>query len=167
MIDDDEIDCPMPDFASGMNANRAELFRHVIYLAQITSSVIKSLTSVKNRQKPLSVKAKTVRDLEARLQSWRDNLPTYVKPVGAGNTSNLPSGIIPEHKIFIHFSYYGTLSAIHSIFACPWNLPALDLSQDDVVCKQIEQSSLAAADAARNTILMTRNIKVDAAAPIW
>ncbi len=148
-----------------MSPNTAELFKHTIYLAQITSSVMKSLISVKNRQKSLFLKAKLVQDLDARLQSWRHNLPSYLKP--AANMSKLPSGIIPEHKIFIHFSYYGTLSAIHSVFACPWNVPGLDMIQDDAVRQQIERSTFAAADAARNTILMTRNIKVDAAAPTW
>lgn len=167
IIDDDEIECPLPIYPSDINPSRAEFFTHVIYHAQITSSVIKSLLSVKSRHKAPSLKVKIVQDLDARLQSWVDNLPNYLKPAGVLDMCNLPPGIIPEHKIFIQFSYYGTLSAIHSVFACPWNLPALDISQDDVVRNQIELSTFAAADAARNTILTTRSIKVDAAAPVW
>lgn len=69
--------------------------------------------------------------------------------------------------MWIHFSYYGTLSAIHSIFACPWNFSDIEDEEDLTVRQQINLSVLTQADAARNIILATRSVTIDAAAPTW
>ena len=167
MIDDDDIDCPFPTFAPDGSLHGAEILEHIIYHAQISSAVMKDLISVKGRRKPPSVMAKTVQELDARLEMWRNNLPQYLKPTLPLQTQNLAAGLHVEHKLWFYLAYYGTLSAIHSVFACPWNSPTDNVEPDNVVQEQMDRSVLLVADAARKVILVTRSITVDAAAPVW
>ncbi|KAH6700646.1 fungal-specific transcription factor domain-containing protein [Leptodontidium sp. MPI-SDFR-AT-0119] len=167
MVDDDDIDCPFPDYAPDGNSHGAEILKHVIYHAQITSAVMKDLLSVKGRRKPPSIIAKIVQELDARLESWQNNLPHYLKPTLPLQTHNLPAGLFAEHKLWVYLSYYGTLSAIHSVFACPWNSPSENVEPDNGVQEQMNRSLFVVADAARKIILVTRSITIDATAPVW
>lgn len=128
---------------------------------------MKELLSVKNRKKPLANIIKATQMLEDRLQRWWENLPTYLSIESPSNVSTLPPGILAHHKMWIYFSYYGTLSAIHSVFACPWNMADISLEQDHAVRQQINRSVIVTADIARKIILATRCISIDAEAPTW
>jgi hypothetical protein len=157
----------MPRFSPDGCKAKVEFFTHVIHHAQISSAVMKERLSIKSRRKSPALLVETVQSLEARLNRWWDSNPSYLKPHRPINSAHLPPGILLEHALWIHFSYYGTLAAIHSGFACPWNFPNIDLENGDVVKMQIDQSMRTVADAARKMILATRSITIDAAAPAW
>lgn len=128
---------------------------------------MKELFSAQSRHQPLPAVVKKVKALDELLQSWRVGLPGFLKPDVSFTSSGLPPGILSDHKLLVHFSYYGTLAAIHSVLSCPWNLPRAETDRDPTVVNQIELSTQVVAGASRNSILATRSIKLDAAAPIW
>jgi hypothetical protein len=167
MIDDDDIDCPLPTISLDGYDAKVELFRHVVLHAQISSAVMKEKLSRKTRQMSPTLQIRMIKNMEARLKRWHDDLPSYLKPQIPVQHNNLAPGILLEHKLWIHFSYYATLGAIHSNFACPWNPPDFDADLNGTIRAQFEQSMLTVADAARKTILATRSITVSASSPLW
>lgn len=58
--------------------------------------------------------------------------------------------------------------AIHSVFAYPWNSTIIGLdnfAEDQIVSEQVVQSSQDIIEAARNIILVTRNVSINASLP--
>lgn len=131
---------------------------------------MKELLSIKSRRKSPASLIETVQRLEARLKHWRETCPHYLKPqIPINSATQLPAGVLLKHVLWMHFSYYGILAAIHSRFACPWNFPNIEEEgeQSEITRRQIEQSIQTVADSARNMILATKSIIIDADAPCW
>lgn len=149
------------------NTARAEVFRRVVFHGQISSSVIKKLTTAKARQQSASKTIKTVKSLDNRLREWWADIPSELRPGSCLKISGLPTGIQVEHLAFLFLAYHGTLATIHSMLAWPWNIPGLEKGADETICEQIDASRTIIADSSRNIILAMKSINVNAEAPGW
>ena len=70
--------------------------------------------------------------------------------------------------LYIRFNYYGSLTAINTIFFFPWISAICGISAQTAELRdQIVLSTKIVADAARNIIRATKFIQVDAASPQW
>lgn len=166
-IDDDDISCQIPTVSPEGNPAKAEAFKQLVLHAQISSSIVKNLITAKARQKTPDQIVKTVQSLDRRLRRWYSDIPPDFKSDIPLRTTGLPDGIRIEHLAYSFFSYYGSLAAIHSVLAWPWNVPGLEKENDDAIREQIDASSKVVADASRNIILATKSITVDSEAPTW
>jgi hypothetical protein len=167
MIDDDDISCELPTWAPDSNPNIVEYFRCCVEQAQISSMIAKSFLTVRARQLPLSEKARSVRHIDTKLRDWYQVLHAKFTTAVFAEPQSLPEGIRTEHILYLHFSYHGNMSATHSIFGHPWNVEPLLDYEDRAVRDQMNASGEALSHAARNIILATRWITVDASAPLW
>jgi hypothetical protein len=70
--------------------------------------------------------------------------------------------------MYLHFAYYGSLIAIHSVFTYPWSLASFGPEWNLTVAGQVNLSSNIVAEASRNIALITRDINdVNPASPGW
>ena len=166
-IDDDDISCELPTWAPDGNNDFLECFRLYIDQAKLTSVISKAFLTLKARRLPLIEKANLVRQVDRRLRDWYNNMPDKFKTMALAEPHTLPPGIRTEHILYLHFSYHGNLAATHSIFGHPWNVDITSDTEDRIVKDQIKMSDEALADSARNIILATRWVAIDAAAHVW
>jgi hypothetical protein len=166
MINDDDIECNLPGPISGKPSIKTEFFRHVIHHAQISSAIVDQLTTAKARRRKPSKTVETVNELHRRLKSWYETIPEALR-LQASQSDRASQGIHTSHLVYLHLAYFGSLAAIHSVFAYPWNLTGLEFGTDVDLNAQIDTSTRALAEASRNIILTTRHLHISAAAPAW
>jgi hypothetical protein len=135
--------------------------------SQIQSLISRKLASAKAFQQSPSVLIQTVQELGQQLQHWRDSLPLWLQTERAIRTTELPRNVQVLHVVKIRFLYYGSVMAIHTIFAYPWITAMFGNVQNQTLRNQISMSSNAVAEAARNLILAVKYTVIDAASPQW
>jgi hypothetical protein len=90
-----------------------------------------------------------------------------MRPGTVLDPTNLPRGLQTTHAIYLHYSYFGSLIGIHSIFTYPWS-EMLGRDRSPSLRDQINASSEIVAEASRGIILMTRYINdIYAWTPTW
>ena len=166
-IDDDDISCQVPTSVVPGSAMDLDVLTAYVQHAQISSTISRKLASARAFQQSPSVLVQTVQDLSQQLQHWRDSLPLFLQTERAIRSAELPRNVQVLHVVKIRFLYYGSLMAIHPIFAYPWICAMFGNVQTQALRNQIPISSNAVAQAARNLILAVRYISIDAASPQW
>lgn len=144
-----------------------EILTHVIKHAQIASLISKKLGSVSAFRRSTMEVIETVRFLDQQLQHWRFQLPESLQ-IGSSRKSLTLSGSRNGVNIYyLHFAYYGSLMAIHTIFTYPWIAIIFGTEHTQAFREQVSMSTEAVAQAARNIILTTRHIEMDVSSPAW
>lgn len=166
MINDDDIDCSLPEPVTGQPSIRTDFFHHVIRHAQISSSIIGQLTTAKARRRKPNQTIETVNEIHRRLKAWYETVPEALRFRGSQPVL-ASSGIHTSHLTYLHLSYHGSLAAIHSVLAYPWDVAGLESGSDLDLQPQIETSAQVLAEAARSIILTTKYLHISAAAPAW
>ena len=166
MINDDDIDCNLPAQIPDQPSIRTEYFRHVIQHAKISSTIINLLTTAKARRRRPNQTIETVNELDRRLTSWYETIPESLG-IHVLQSGSAPPGLQSSNLTYLHLAYFGSLAAIHSVFAYPWNMTSMGFDADVNITAQIDASTHTLAEASRNIILTTRQLKASAAAPAW
>lgn len=104
----------------------------------------------------------TVRVLGQQLQQWREVLPASLRIGDAKAWLTLSGSRNRDCVLYLHFAYYGSLMAIHTIFTYPW-IAVTDSTK--AFRDQVSLSTETVAQAARNIILTTRHIEINVASP--
>lgn len=142
-----------------------EAFTSLIRHAQIVSQISSRLMTQNALKQTPQYFLETVQDLDKQLRTWRDSVPTGIRPPDRFIALKIPISGRPFATILAHYGYYGSLMAVHSIFSRPWITFRPDANvEPDEPSKYAEQtfaSSNVVADAARNGILITRYLKVN------
>lgn len=166
MINDDHIECFWPEPVAGQPSIKIDFFHHVIRHAQISSAIIDQLTTAKARRRKRSQTLQTVNEIHERLKSWYESIPETLRFPGSHPVLASPD-IRIAHLTYLHLAYHGSLAAIHSVFAYPWDLSGGESDSDIDISPQIEASTQILAGAARSIILSTKYLHISAAAPAW
>lgn len=117
--------------------------------------------SAKALQKSPSALLDTARELGEQLQSWKESLPTNMRPKDHLTSFQVPQNARPLSKIILQYSYYGNLISIHTPFAYPWMFEQnISLNPSEAIDEQLVTSSNIVADAARNIIVIARNVEI-------
>lgn len=142
-----------------------EIFTHAIKHAQIASQISKKLGSVSAFRRSTEDVIETVRILGQQLQQWREELPDTLQ-IGNSKAFLMVSGSRNRDCVlYLHFAYYGSLMAIHTIFTYPWISVIFGTDANKVFRDQVSASTETVAQAARNIILTTRHIEINVASP--
>lgn len=147
-----------------------EIFSYAIRHAQISSLISKKVTSGSAFQKTAEELIKSVSEIDQQLQEWRNSMPIYLQPGRYMKTLGTSTKKNKINIIYIYFSYYGSLMAMHTIFAYPWITTSVfhtDLDSSPAFLEQVPGSIKKVAEAARSIILLTRYIEMDAVSPWW
>ena len=167
-IDDDNISCKVPTKLPTGSTADVEIFTAMVRHAQISSQISKRLMSVKAFQQSPTEFLASVSDLHAQLQQFRESLPTAWRPGTPIMPSDWPgSGARVTQMLYLHFAYYGSLIATNVLLTYPWISGRFGSESDPSFRGQANLSSLTVANAARNIILNTRAIEINAATPAF
>lgn len=166
VINDDCITCEVPTVAGEGGTINIQIFTHIIQLCRISSTIVRKITALKNLPQTPEEAISTISKLHSQLTAWRDSLPSSIQPDTPIDPSQLPHGYHIHHLMFLHYTYYGSVIFLHSTFAYPWN-GSLGSCQDSNVSEQVITSTNIIISAARNMILATRYINVNASLPGW
>ena len=124
--------------------------------------------SVKASQRPSSTLLETAAQLDLQLREWRDSLSPSMRPGDRLKSFQIPRDGKYFQTILMHYAYYGSLMATHTIFAYPWVYSTIfGNSRGAVTQDQIIYSSNTIADAARNIIIIARSLEITGASIQW
>jgi hypothetical protein len=108
-----------------------------------------------------------VTELDGQLQAMADSIHGSMKPAAELNLWDDPQQSDSLVAILLHASYYDLLIFIHSRLVYPWLTAELHPEADEEVRANVEaqtvRSSMQMAAAARNLIIMSRNLDIDGA----
>ncbi|KAF2811865.1 uncharacterized protein BDZ99DRAFT_560399 [Mytilinidion resinicola] len=166
-IDDDDISSEIPTAVLAGSAINFDFFICVIKHAQIGSSIARELCSVKASKQTPDVIIQKAHEVERRLREWKDSIPPHLRPDLPFNQAYLPPGTHLYHIIYLHFAFYGSLIAIHSVFTYPWNVNGFTRNPTPAVREQINTSTQTVVDASRKIILATKYIDANGSWPTW
>ena len=71
------------------------------------------------------------------------------------------------HVIYLRYAYYGSLTAMNTIFAYPWISVIIGIVESPAFRNQVALSTDVVAQAARNIILTARYIDINVNSPQW
>ncbi|KAH7077568.1 fungal-specific transcription factor domain-containing protein [Paraphoma chrysanthemicola] len=163
-IDDDDISCESPTAQDNCEIiPNATFVLHVISHAKIASQIAKDLTSVRSSKDHPTVLAQRAQDLERHLNSWRDSIPSDIQP-GIPLHQNISN---PSLALYLHFAYYGSLVAIHSIFVYPWSSSKIWDEASPASRRQIPISTKSLVEASRQIVLAVKHIDSRKPWPAW
>lgn len=168
VIDDDDISCEIPSEVCPDSTIDMQACTGLIRHAQISSRISKDLTSVKAFQQSPSEFLQTAIALDSQLREWRRSLPVTLRPADKLMAFQTQSHGKDFSTIHIHYAYYGSLMAIHTMIAYPWiRSTVLDHDTNAASKKQTISSSNIVAGAARNIIVIARSLGIDGASNQW
>jgi len=123
-INDDEVDFTFNDFlleeaqASHKilldDGKTCSIFYIMAHLANIKSETYRNLYSLRSNNQPSSVFLKAVRELDERLQQWKNLIPSQFQPSSRiVKETNFNFGSRTTPWLFIHVEYYHIIAVIH------------------------------------------------------
>ncbi|EXJ76280.1 uncharacterized protein A1O5_00788 [Cladophialophora psammophila CBS 110553] len=166
-IDDDDISCPVPTSGLPGHQLNIEFFQNTVKHAQISSLILKRLSTVKAMQQSPQEMLVVVQDLDQELQAWYDSLAPCFKSCPPHSAMNLPPSVQPHHIVFTRFIYSASLIAMHTLFCHPWTRPGCGSSTNPRIIAQRQRSTDIVASAAREIIMATQGLSVSAGSPVW
>lgn len=166
-IDDDYVNCPVPETTGLGSASNCDFVRATVKHAQISSAISKQLLSAKARQEPAETTVANIRALDERLKNWQKSLPHRFSTQAPFRNSAQASGTSVYHDLFLHFSYQSSIIGIHGVFCYPWNKPELQNCKSPQVASQIKKSTEAVAEASRQIIIAVQGLQITSAMPLW
>ena len=146
-----------------------DIFHYLVKSAQISSNIMKNLTSGDAFLRNPEGLRDEISELDLVLDHFLNSLPSYLKPGFSVKPAISPltyHGTL--HILFLHFTYYGCCIAIHTIFTYPW-LAAMfgEKQRSSIFREQSTKSIVTVAQAARCIILSLRHTEINAATPAW
>lgn len=136
--------------------------------ARISAQINKQLLSVSSFRKTTTDIMQNMAELSQQLESWKESLPPPWQPGASNDFIDTSSTRELNQVLYLRFSYYGSLTAIHTIFFYPWISIICGVDPHNTIHnKEIAQSTEIVAEAARHIIRATRIMHINAASPQW
>lgn len=166
ITDDASISCQIPTEAPPGSSVDVVYCNMLIRFSQLSSYVIKHLSSADAFQRPTGEIIHIVTTLDQELRTLKESMK-YLFCVDAPiDPSALPSFITLNQALHLQFAYYNLLSDIHTTLTYPWSQAMLQPTDNPDHQKQVDLSVSIVADAARALILATKWVHLDANTPI-
>lgn len=169
-IFDEEISCHIPSTAEAGNTVNVELVTYYIHLSQIVSRIVRRLNAVTAIHTPIDILRQTTCELGETLRKWKDSISASMQPQDSIKLSYMKMNEKPLSVLNLHLAYYGTVLGLHTLFTTPWISRVL-LNPSVATSSRAEELGLASPetviDAARNIIILSSQMQVDAASTQW
>ncbi|KAJ9614387.1 hypothetical protein H2200_002523 [Cladophialophora chaetospira] len=167
-IDEDNISCQIPTSIAPGSTIDIQFLTLMVQHSQISARICRQLLSVSAFQESPAVMMERMVELSRQLEDWKSSIPPPLQPGVAPDASGFRSTRDVNCALSIHFAYYGSMTAIHTIFFFPWISVTCGIDPRDARHgSQIVESTKVVADAARQIIRATRAIDIDATSPQW
>ncbi|OAL23302.1 hypothetical protein AYO22_06352 [Fonsecaea multimorphosa] len=166
-IDEDNISCQIPTTVVADSTIDLSFMTAMVHHARISAQICRQLLSVSGFRQSPRVIMERMAVLGQQLETWKTSLPDHLKPA-AIDPSAFRSVRDMNRTLCVHFAYYGSVTAIHTIFFYPWISYACGIDPRNLAhTQQIVESTKVVAEAARDIIQAIRVISTDATSPQW
>lgn len=166
-IDDDNISCEIPERAPPGSTIDVQQFTLMIQLALLSQRIAQQLGSVSAfRQDPVDL-MKSADELYGELEAWKAGVKDFPPPRKLAQMDTQRPNCGPLHMVYLQYCYYSAIQSIYAIFSSPWISCILGMEKSPFYQKVATTKANKVADAARNLIIVTRSVKLDAAIPQW
>lgn len=165
-IDDDNVSAQIPWIVpSGSNIDLQSLSIAAKH-AKLHSQMSRQLLSFKALSMSTTDLIKSVNQYHDQLNHLLEDMPAAFR---IGTLARPPcSNRQLIQLLYLHFSIYGSLMAVHAHFFYPWMISRLTTDvQDDALVAQVASSAATVADAARKIILTLRLVNSNITTPSW
>ncbi|KAI8937133.1 hypothetical protein NX059_006347 [Plenodomus lindquistii] len=159
-IDDTSITCPLRYKPPPGTEARMEMTWSTARFFQITSVVLKRLSTSKLKRKSPAKIMVIARALDEQLREWYDSLAPALKKWSSATSKTLSPGLHPAHVNFFRSHYNSCLILIHTPFCSPWLISDYAASQDAELALQKEKSTAIVAAAARDIIITMQGLRI-------
>lgn len=167
VIDDDHITSHEPQFQASEPAGDATYSTALIKLARTISSVTRRLTSVETCRPSPEALTSTMLTLEDELEELKGYLGQFVDLDAPLRPLRHDTCLDLQQALYLCMSYYIIVFEIYSPVTYPWAQRSLDVRSSKLTLqKQIQKSITLTAKTARNAILATQFLQVDATSSI-
>ncbi|KAI9836763.1 MAG: hypothetical protein M1819_000928 [Sarea resinae] len=175
-INDDDVSCVFPPgrppSSSGPLQNEDNthpIFIQITRLARIISKICCRFYSASSLTKDIVSLIPTRDAIERDLCLWRDSLPDFCHPNKPIRLARMGPHSHPNQALFLRFTYYDAVCALHRRFTAPY----LFCDEDRSLVADQEQpawrrhSVSRSLESARQMVLSTKYIEVLASTPSW
>lgn len=164
-IDDDNVSVQIPTTLLDTGIESLS-FSIAIRHAKIHSQISRQLLSFKALSMPVDELILAVTNFHGQLRQLLEEMPTKFK---IGTLTTPPhSPRLLSHILYLHFSIYGSLMAVHAHFFYPWLTSRFTIQASNATLEdQMTCSSAVVAEAARKIILALRLVNTNVTTPSW
>ena len=168
IIDDDEISCATPSACTAGSALNVDYCLALIRLAQLSSNVMRRLSSVRSLRLNAQAIVETVSQLQQRANAIKDEIEiTNGLSLGQSiKVGQLPAHLSLEQVLYLQYAYFNALLDIHTVLACPWSRALVALQPHATFRTQVETSMKMVAETSRSAVLATKDIPVSRPTPL-
>jgi hypothetical protein len=165
-IDDDNVSVHIPWVVpSGSNIDLQSLSIAAKH-AKLHSQISRQLLSFKALSMSTKDLIKSVNQYHDQLNHLLEDMPAAFR-IGTLARPPYPNRRLIQ-LLYLHFSIYGSLMAVHAHFFYPWMISRLTTDvHDDALETQVVSSAATVADAARKIILALRLVNSNITTPSW
>ncbi|KEF59159.1 uncharacterized protein A1O9_04003 [Exophiala aquamarina CBS 119918] len=169
VIDDSTITTPIPSEVSMDSNIDMQYLTLALRHTKICSRITRELMSTQARRLSVDALRKTVKEFDQQIKDFLRDLPSRFQIGTLAKLSTDGQRIPhPNQALYLHFSIYGSLLAVHSQFFYPWISSRLvDHDPENLIATQLKASSNIVAEAARKILVALRTLTTDAATPGW
>ncbi|KIW30214.1 uncharacterized protein PV07_05973 [Cladophialophora immunda] len=168
MLMDEDINCEWPVAEPGSNSVNETYCSILIRLAQMSSTVTRRLSNIDSSQQPQPAQdlASTVAELDAENRRLGELLQPYLSLDKPASLPTPDGELTVQQAVYIRLYYYNITLDIHTILSNPWSRAAFNLRDHPASRLQMEKSVQTVATTARNAILASQYIHIDACTPL-
>lgn len=165
MLNDEEISCEWPSVHASTTSINLIYCMSVGKLSQLISLVMRKSSSVAALQRSPQDLVSEVTDLERQRNTLQSFIMQYIPLDSPTSAASPSSGLNTWQTLYIRMLYYVLVASIHTVFTNPWSRCALKPASHSEVKVQVEKSINIVADASRNAILTSQDIRINASTP--
>ena len=166
LIDDDNMSARIPTAIPFNSTIQLESLSISHRHAKLHSQISRQLLSIKALSMSTNELITSVNRFHAQLKILLEEVPLEFKIGTLARPPHTTRRLI--QILYLHFSIYGSLMAVHAHFFYPWMTSRLVDGKDDATVEaQTVSSSSAVAEAARKIILALRLINANVTTPSW
>ncbi|KAJ5632774.1 fungal-specific transcription factor domain-containing protein [Penicillium lividum] len=160
-LDDNEISCEIPKEIPGGSTLDVAVMTAAIGHARICAKISKQLLSVQMFNESPTSLFETIDKLEEELRLWRNSLPNNLAlPKQNDHRLSNNSDQLKANILRLHYSYWGSVIALHAIFHYPWICSAVT-RQKPFFEDRIFKSSTWSAEASRQILFTLKDFWLD------
>ena len=164
MIDDDNISCQLPRTDLASNLSDSAYASALTRQAQLVSRIAKRLSEALNR--PPDVLARTMLELDESLDSLKTFLQQFVDFESPVDNCKAGANLSLQQSIHIRMAHYIAVFDLHTTLTYPWSQRILGQAAYEILRDQIQRSMEIVAKTARDAILATQFLRLDATTSI-
>jgi hypothetical protein len=169
VIDDSSVTTSIPSEVSVDSDIDVQYLTLALRHSKICSRIARELMPTHARTLSSNALRKAVKEFDQQIMDVLRDLPPRFQ-IGTLAKPSTEAHRMPHRNqaLYLHFSIYGSLLAVHSQLFYPWlSSRLLGHDRDAMMATQVEVSSSIVAEAARKILIALRTLTTDAATPAW